>query len=94
MESTDRNLRRRLTVWYIFIEERLRDSLVTALVLTLCAAKGGCVQCSGNTGTTSMWELSRREGEEGWRPGHVTTSTGREDVTHTTECSSPSSEAR
>ena len=41
-----------------------------------------------------MWELSSSEGEEGWRPGHVTTSTGREDVTHTTECSSPSSEAR
>ena len=63
-------------------------------MLTLCAAKGGCVQCSGNTGTTSMWELSSSEGEEGWRPGQVTTSTGREEVTHTTEWSSPSSEAR
>ena len=75
-------------------EMRGCETLVTALDLTLCAAKGGCVQCSGNTGTTSMWELSSSEGEEGWRPGQVTTSTGREEVTHTTEWPSPSSEAR
>ena len=40
------------------------------------ATKGSTSQYSGNTGTTSMWELSMMEEREGSDPTHVITRTG------------------